>query len=491
MSKGRLFTAPPRSAAQWHPFSAPAPLSQSGIPLGVNLRTRRIVMFDPWMMKRLGVLHSLMFLVLGQKGFGKSTLLKTLAIRFAMLQAGQTNGVANPMRIRMHDRRRETGYGENKPTIDYLWGEHIVLNRAQSINLLDLSIGTNIWDILDIMVNACELASGRQLEHYQPLALQVGVHKLLTHDPALVSLELLENIIRRLEVRDVDAYFRATDSQLLGNYRKQLADRPDLLQQLGSDLEGTHHIVESDFQRDASLVAGYIGRILYGEYGRIFGGTRPLEQLLNHPVANWDWSGLTDKARQLLIAMQWKWQMIAHDNNRHDLIPHVNIGDEDHELMSSLMHVRFWAAYSAKARAFSTGDFQATQYLSQISQAGGEGSEIRGLAGNILRGVGCYFLGHIGDDDLNAEEAYSRLGVSDQDIRVLKQGGPGCFGILVPEHKLTYYQHIITPNEAVLVQTNAANDAMVDRVPVLSDPGVLASWRTATKNGYEYIGSPS
>lgn len=491
MSKGRLFNAPPRSAAQWHPFSAPAPLCKSGIPLGINLRTRRIVMFDPWMMKMLGILHSLMILVLGQKGFGKSTLLKTLAIRLAMLQAGQTSGIPNAMRIRMHDRRRETGFGENKLVMDYLWGENIVLNRAQSINLLDLSIGTNIWDILDIMVNACELASGRQLENHQPLALQVGVHKLLEHDPRLVSLELLENIIRNLKLIDIDEYYRASDNQLLASYNERFAGRPELLQQLGQSLNGKHHVVESEFQHDASLVAGYIGRILYGEYGRIFGGTRPLDQLLNHPVANWDWSGLTDKARQLLIAMQWKWQMIAHDNNRTDLIPHVNTGDEDHELMSSLMHVRYWAAYSAKARAFSTADFQATQYLSQISQAGAEGSEIRGLAGNILRGVGCYFLGHIGENDTDAEDAYSRLGVSDQDIDVLRQGNPGCFGILVPGHKLTYYQHVITPIEATLVQTNAANDAMVDRVPVLSDPGVLASWQAAAKNGYEYVGSLS
>jgi hypothetical protein len=488
MGNVRTFTATPISAAQWHPWGAAAQFVTTGVPLGPNPRTGKLVVFDPWMMKKLGVINSLIFLILGQKGFGKSTLLKVLVMRLVMLQAGIINGEPQTMRIRMHDRKRENGVGENQPVIDFLWGENIALNQSKSINLVDPYMGMSTWDMLDIMVNVCEHAIGHPLVGHQMLALQTGIHKLNQHPKELITLEMLENILRKLDISDIDSYFAATDKDVLASHMKLLDGRPDLQEQIFAKLDGGHFVDRVDFQKDSTSVSEATGRVLSGDYGGIFGGNRPVSHLLGHRAANWDWSGVGDKPSQLIAAMQPKWQVIATEAGRADLVPHGNFGDENSTVTNNLMHMRFWAESVAKARAYPTADFQAMQYLHQLSEAGSEGSEIRALAGNILRGVECYFLGHLKKGDEAGIHDYRTLGVSDQDIDWLQNVPVGCFGILVPGQPMVTFQLILTQAEADLVQSDSANDKMVERLPVLSDPAVRAAWDAANLNGHELVG---
>lgn len=469
--KGRFFKGTPESAALMQPYVAPAPVCNSGILLGINMLTRKLEYFDPWALKMQGTITSTMFLVLGDKGYGKSSLMKSLILRLSGMQAASVNSQPELMRVRVNDRKPEDGEPEYKPVSDYLESLVVPLNRQAGINPFDPAMNMTAFDIVETAVNLCEEISGQALGGFEAFAIQVGVHKMLTQVPEQASPGLLEYLMRGLDGRDIAAYFTASSTGIEAEYAKAMSERGETISPDANVIKRPHNIPEAEFKRAAGLISSYLGRLLRGDYGGIFGGDISLRDSLSQPMVTFDWSGVNDRSRTLLQSLLWKWQTVALNRNDLSLIPHINVGDEEHEAMTNLMYVRFQAAYVKKARAFHTADFRATQYQRDIGLAGHEGSEIRSLAQGILLGMGARIIFRQPKDDEVLNDL-AQLGISDQDLELLPRLPVGCCAIKYPDLPIRWVQHILTPTELELVKSNAAARRMTQRISVQADPVV-------------------
>lgn len=464
----RKFSGTPEAFAQLHPYSGPGPLCPRGIYLGRNLRTGHREYFDPWWLKLEGVIDGTNCLVTGKRMFGKSSWGKTVTPRLSMVQAGQRLDGTGPeqMRIWASNRKPEGGAAEIRDVAKFLGSTVWEVRRSRSFNPFAIDMGMTEWDFMEVAVNMSEYAGSTTLVNFQPLALQIGLSKMLRQFKHLSSIEVLAATIRGLTMSDVNAYFGSTDEVILNTYKDKFAERPELEWQLKAVLNRPHNIPEHEFLHDAAIVAAYITRVYDGDFGGVFGGTGSLRDILTQPMLAIEWSGVNERARSWADAMLWKWLTVALDNNDLDLIPHINMGDEEHEVMSSLQHARFMLGFSKKIRAFHTFDIRITQFITDISEVGTEGSELRALAEGIARSFGFHVLFRQPDDDKN-RNWLSSLGISDLDIEALVRLPVGCAGIKIadPSIPIRFYQHHVMPIEVPLIKSNAATERMMERYP--------------------------
>lgn len=463
--RGKAFSGTPEDAALVNPWTSPSPLIRQGTPIGTELGTGRVVYFDPWLMQVLRIITGTIFLIIGERDSGKSSLLNMLIMRMMTRQAGVRDGIPQEMRVRITTRKPNEGVEvEFKPVNDYLYGNFVDMNRAGLINIFDHKMGMSEWDLLETAVNVCELANNNVLlRDFQPLALQVGVHKMLTQFADIAAPEVLEIATRSLDMNDVDHYFQKSNSRVLTTFDSILTSRPELKKQLQLTMDKPVNVPEQQFRQDAAFVSQQIGRVLRGDFGQVFGGTNSMYDIFTDTVSTLNMTGLNSKARTLIESMLWKWNTTGPAGGR----PGLNIGDEEHEGANSLMYMRFWAADVAKARAFTTLDLRATQFIKQLTEAGAEGSEIRSLARQIAMGVGGHFIGRQPNDE-NALDDVRALGLAEHDVYFTTQLKVGQFGFKVPNRPVIFFQTILTPTELDLSETNQASKGMMETIPVMS-----------------------
>lgn len=452
------------------PWVTPPPLNERGIILGIDLRSGRVIYFDPWDLKAREIITGLVFMTLGERNSGKSSLFIMLVMRLMARQAGLIGGVPQQMTTRMTTRKpMEGGSVEFKPLNDHLEGTFLDLQSAGGINIFDPRMGMSEFDILETAINVCELANNDQpLRNFQPLVLQVGVNKMLRSYGPVASPDILEMVVRGLELKDVREYFNTANNRALHHFTKLLDTQPELSRQLRLETERPANIPGVDFERDKLYVSQQLGRVLRGDFGQIFGGDKSLYDVLSQPMVTISMAGLNLKARSLFESMLWKWTTTAQLRGDHKLIPGINGADEEYEGLTSLMYTRFWASSVQKARAVRTFDIRAMQYLRQLTEAGSADSEIRSLARQIALGVGGYFIGRQPSNDPSVLDEITRLGVSDLNAEFMTQLRTGQFMLKVPGHPGVFFQAALTPTELRLAETNQSTDAMNTFAPAIT-----------------------
>lgn len=486
MPRGKIFEGAPRNAALWHPWIDGGPVMSSGVWYGVNTRTLDPFYFDPWIGKQEDCYDSTVFGVIGQKGSGKTTLLKVTPERVGSLQVrDRRGGPVVEARTRIHDRKREeiegeagedweegaTGLleGEYGPLTRHLGSEVIALSNYR-INPFDPDMGMRERDILEIAVNLIEMAKGGPLVDHQSLVLQVSVHQLMKAPRRLVSPEMLEYLVRRLNLDDVLAYFAHKDKPIL----KELEADPRLRKQLNLHLDKPVNISEADIRRDASRTSTNLLRLMGGDFGDLFGSenlgtkTQLSRATLSQAMVTLDWTGVNDKARSAMASILMKQMSVAVDIGDISQIPHIDIGDEEREAFKSLMYVRFLHELVQKSRAFHTALFRSALSLVDLTTAGPVGSEIRELSKGIVRGLGGLFVARQKNSPEVLEEL-ERWGFSDLDLYQTTKLERGCFAFKPQRGDTTFFQLVLTPTEEGLVQTDAAADRMTDRRPIMYD----------------------
>jgi hypothetical protein len=393
-----------------------------------------------------------------------------LAMRLMTRQAGLVDGVPQEMTMRTTTRKpMDGGSVEFKPLNDHLVGTYLDLQNAGGINIFDPLMGMSEFDILETAINICELANNDQtLRGFQPLVLQVAVSKMLRQYSAVASPDILEVVVRGLELSDVHEYFRLANNRALAHFTTALLDQPKLAEQLKLETERPTTIPLADFEHDKLYVSQQLGRVLRGDFGQIFGGEKSLYGILSQPVVTINMAGLNLKARSLFESMLWKWTVTAQLRGDRQLSPGINGADEEYEGLYSLMYTRYWASSVQKARAARTFDIRAMQYLRQLTEAGSADSEIRSLARQIALGIGAYFLGRQSNDDPTVLNEMTSLGISDLNAEYMTQLRTGQFMLKVPGHPGVFFDAVLTPIELRLAQTNQSTDAMNTFAPALT-----------------------
>jgi hypothetical protein len=473
--KSKAFRGVPETFALAQPFMAPAhPGNGTGMLWGIDLRTRKPLFIDGWALRDEGVLNGLVLRADGIRGSGKSTFLKVMAFRMMSLQAGRdTDGRPEAFRVRITDQKPENGRPEYERLTQALQSEVIrPIKDSRKINPFDPEMG-DLFSLLETSINLAETLQGHPLTGLAPLAHQVAVSKMYFELREASSPEVLEAIFMRLTVEDVKHYYDQANAELIAQLQQRLEDRPDLMERFASLLEQPNKLPAEAFEAAASEQGAVMSRLTKGEYGVLFGQGTSMRSLLSQPVATIDRSGMSLKVRTIFEALIWRWQSWALEHDQRDLIPHLEIGDEEHDSYASLMYLRFYDDYVRKARAFHTWSMRATQFSTQLDQIGDEGSEARQLAKSISLGVSMRVIGRQ-QNDADVLNGLTALGLSDEDAQFCTTLPTGCFGLKIPDLPVIFFQMLLTPTELDLVQSNAATKRMMARVNVNDLPEVQA-----------------
>jgi hypothetical protein len=475
----------PESAALLQPWVTSPPLCDVGMLLGPSMETRDPELFHPWRLKEQRRIHSTIFEITAQKDHGKGVLAKWIQAGLMKFQAGLgPDGYPEVMRVRNNDRKREKQEPEYGPITEFFGGEVVSLNRAGLINVFDILPGMSELDLIDIAINVAEDVRGLPLTDHMTLAIQVGVWRMLTQSRGIASPEVLEVILRSLDLSDVQAYFDRTNENVLSmfeDYRGRKSeeelswlklcmgyDPSELTIRVNDkDVDAERkeiNFTEGQFRHDAGVASTLYGQLLRGNYGRVFGGMNSLLDKLGAPMVDFDWTDVPPKAATMLEALFFKWQDIAMGSPELEhILPHLDIGDEEHEAFNNLMHVRYYSSYIAKARQLKTARFIVTQFESDLLMAGEPGSEIRRHAEKIIRGIAGRFIGQMEKDD-ETKHRLSQLGISEYDIEFLTIIPMGCFGVTLQGEPIRFVQVIPPPTILKLAETNSAAKAMTETV---------------------------
>lgn len=487
MARGQVFRGTPADVALLQPFIAPGLPPIPGVPVGVDLKTGKVVIFDPWMLKQALVVNSTVFTVLATLNGGKSTLLKSLAIRLGSLQAGieeteDARHIVNEARILIHDRRKALGNGvfEYERVVEFLLGESHRLFQPGLANLFDPQMfvpGTesHAFDLFEMARHIVEYTSGQAMKGLEPIALSIGIDKMVRKMPMMASPEILAAILHRLTEDDAREYFKRHESN------KVLEPLQKLVEMFPKDSEAYKTEVEevkammtltrnddySGYRKAASHVGSQLEQ-LGPKTGEVFSGNGSLYNLFTDPVVSFIYEGVNEVTRGLFeIAFEvGRDKAVAYGHR--ELLPTIVIGDEDQKAYRSDRYTRRKLADNKEARSDVTCTITATQFYGDIANMGNSGSERRAMAAGILASTAGFFVGRQPDKPEILSD-FRDMGLSKTDVYWLTKLGIGCFAFIVPGKAPIFFQHILTPSELPLIQTNQAAEQMTQRVTMSSD----------------------
>lgn len=464
--RGQAFKGNPASMSLLQPFITPKHPQTEGIPLGFELRTGKIVMFYPWTLPT----HSTTCQIEGMKNSGKSAFMKMLMARMLCLQAVDAYGQPTLMRGRINSRKSEQGIAEFAPLADALATPIYDLAESGSINLFGLF--NSEADIIEVALNIIEEVAQEKPRPQVSLAVMVAVRRILQARERVISPPLLEAMLRTLTLEDFKQYHESNRASLRLQFKDAFAGNAQLLEQLS--LDKPIHEVDQTYLYEARVAADCLSQLVNGNFGRAFGGSNSLYDVLSQQVVALNWENLPSNAQTILESVLLKAETSAivqakrslgHNQDLSNIIPHINLSDEEGGAMKSLMHARFMAEKQNKSRAYPTLDIRAVQYYSQVTKAGNEGSELRELAEEIENGVGFRII-FKQPSDTDFLERFSRLGMSESDVALLPQLETGQAMLWIRDHPPLLFQTVLTPTELPLVQSNSARAAMATTLPI-------------------------
>jgi hypothetical protein len=483
--------------AMGHPFAGPTdpihPVSHlpiGGVPIMIDIRTREVIVIDPWLLKDARVISSAFGIVLGPKGHGKSSFMKILANRLCLLTAGY-----DMMRIAINDYKPEGSASEYELFTKHMRSEVFKIASmktnpfearlfvADDDSLHELAI-LRVAEVLLEYENAAPLI-GDNAE-----ALRVGVSRMLGYDQLLWSPFLLFDCLREISDDDITNY----NNDLKGRLRSQMARRLELVgdpevtrslePQMHSIVDGGGNLRYDDIKKAGVYLSTLLGNILHGSFGSMFGVEHSMYDMLTQRAVTNDWRGVPPAGETLLRIIRTQIKIAAIENNRLDLLPHIELDDEFHKSMGDLLLARSHSHFSEIARGTHTCNLSATHRFRSIRR-GAVGSELYNLGSTVIDNLGFAIIGRHEASDPGLDEVCERYDLSRNDRNLLTMLPDYTFGIkLGPKERIRYGRVFALPSELGFLKTDAATDRMIDRPGILYPQQLL---RFAEQNGIAYI----
>ena len=329
------------------------------------------------------------------------------------------------------------------------------------------------------------------------VAIMTAVHKMYILAEAKPHPAVVERLLRRLQLRDFDLFYREGDNFLEDLLEEEIKLNPNLREELGIDhralAEAARDFIgpvsdpskapASDFELrhlKASRIAADLFFNLVTGYGGVFSGSDSLYDVLSQDVVGLDWEKLAEGADDILesvmmmaeagaIAYARKGSEKALDLTR--TIPHATYSDEEGKAMEGEMHTTAKANRIRTRRASHGVDFEAVQYEIQTKNVGGVGTAHRSHAEEIELGVGARIIFKQPEDETFLHDHFSRRGISDQYVARLPKLEEGQAMLYVPGKKPLFYNHVLSPSIAPLTRTVAAREQMNTHVPLTQQKG--------------------
>lgn len=420
-------------------------------------------------MQQRGVIHSTFCMFLGKKKHGKSGAMKIIASRLMLMAAGD-----DQMRVTINDYKPE-GKDSEYAAFSAYHNSKVFRIADMSVNPFEAKLyqfggsGANLQThelgMLGTAESICEFAKGSRLSGKEHTALRIALAAMLEYNEAFWSLQLLAKLLRSIEKRHVDAYFGRLDAKL----HAQLKNRADsLTDPLVRDtaIEDVMHVVEApnnlsveELQSAGSGTATYLDRVLFGSYGNMFGTKHSLYDMLTQRTVTKDWRGVTEEAEQIMRILMTRIKISAIERNTLALLPHIDIDDEQHRSMGSLVYARSHSHLSEIGRGVHTFSMTATHGLNSIRR-GDTGSELYNLGNTIIGNVGMVFIGRQVNSPTVLDELrqlYQLTGVQTESLTTLPRQ---TFLVKAGDEEARYVQITAAPDDMLYLPSDSASKRM-------------------------------
>jgi hypothetical protein len=491
-----VFSAPTNVMALGHPFCSPAYNNGPGVIIGIDAYSRQLVYADPWWLQGAGIIHSTFGLVIGPKKHGKSATMKILSMRLMLMAAGYEQ-----MRVAINDYKPEGKASEYEEFSAYMASKVFKIGEMSvnpfEIRLHQLAEGSaardNVYElgILGTAEIMCEFAKGAKLSGHEHTALRIALYAMLQYDSALWSPPLLLKMLRSITEQQITAYFNNLDSKLQAQLEARIArvSDPSLRDTVTGDMRALVSAKDNYsvgiIQTIADTVSTYLGTILTGTYGNMFGDTHSLYDMTTQRAVTKDWRGVGEDAEALMRTLDTQLKISAIENNRIDLLPHIELDDEKHRSMDILVYAKTNSFLSEISRGVHTLNLSATHQLDSIRR-GGMGSELYNLGNTIINNMGFVLIGQQADDPKVLGELQARYNLSTAQTRQLTTLPRFTFLMKLGETESPrVIRFFATPEEMKVLQTSAATDRMLTRPDVMNKEDLQ---QFATQNGIVYLG---
>ncbi len=488
--RASVFSAPTNVMALMHPFVTPAYNEVPGIPIGIDARSREIVNFDPWLLKDAGLINSTWGLFIGPKNVGKSAFLKILSFRLMLLSAGYTS-----MRTAINDYKPE-GKDSEYSAFSRACNSIVFRIADMQVNPFDsrlfMSDENKPYELglLGTAEMLCEFKKGSDLTGYENPALRAAISAMLRYDERYWSPNLLFKLLRSLAEDEVINYYDDLDNRLLGQLKARSvhADQSNGLERIQQRVTAGDNYSMQRIIEAGSEVANYLGDILTGSFGHMFGDKHSMYDLQTQDVVTKDWRGVDPDAEKLMRALDISIKTFAFENNRLDLLPHIEDDDEKHKPMDNIGYARANSFQSEIARSAHTVNLSATHELNSLRK-GAVGSELYNLGNRIINNNGFFLIGRQPNKPDVLDELRDRCRLTDADRDMLptlpNRHFLLCLGETEPARLIRTFA---TEVELPMLGTNSAVDRMNDRPDVFSEED-LALYAQA--NGVALAGEKS
>lgn len=388
----RVTTANLRAA---HLTLAPTPIALRQVPIGVETHTGAAFHYDPFAAYSRGLVDDASMFVLGSKGSGKSSLVKSLSVRLA----------AYGRVIRYIDPKGETD------RLSKFFGVPPVRPGAVVVNPLEAA-GGDIEAMAAIAVSVLAAALHRELTQIEQLAIGTAVRRLAAQ--------------------------RGTPT--LRRVAHELKDTDELAEQMG---------VAATAGELRDLVAA-LANLAASPQGRMFLDESTTDVSPDAPFVAVDISGHNEDTTRVLMVVVASWlSRLWQEPDTQSVI----VLDEVWRLLRSVGTAR-WLQHATKmARKLGASFVPVLQHVSDLSAAGARDSETRHLAEGLLSDSEVRIIYRQPPDQHH--HLRELLHLTDPELSVVGQLAPGqAIWQLGGQSRLV--QHVLTDTEWPLVDTDDA-----------------------------------
>ena len=463
-----------------------------GVPIMIDVRTREVIVFDPWLLKQYHIIHSAFGIVLGPKGHGKSSLLKILANRLCLLTAGY-----DMVRMSINDYKPEESSSEYALFTKHMRSKVFEI-ASMKVNPFEARLfvapGNVVYElaILRIAEILFEFVNNGPSTGSNAESVRIGVSKMLRRDPILWSPELLYDSLKSLEDSDITSYQEGLQQKLQSQMQTRLenaniesdAVRADLTEQMRAISQSGSNLRFEEIKQAGIYMSQQLGNILHGSYGGMFGADHSLYDMLTQRASTMDWRGVSADGETLMRILLTEIKLAAIEKNRLDLLPHIELDDEKHKSMGNLVFAKSHSHFSEIARGTHTFNMSATHRLGSIRR-GDMNSELYGLGNTIISNLGFAFIGKHEVNDPGLAEICERYDLSETDRGLIPMLPDYTFGVKIGNQRIRYGRVFALESELSFLGTDSATSRMVTRPGVIS-PEQLRQF--AAINGIVYLG---
>lgn len=398
-------------------------LGAAGIPLGRNLFGPTV--WDPFEQRAQRKIAVLFFLILGEIGSGKTTLGKVFTMRLGSF----VDRKGRPLRIAIDDYKNNEGEREYARMVRKAFGttENDLSQASWNIFHEDLQM-----ELDEVLANLYMFV--QHLREYQSSSLDD------------IDRKVLETVLRMMMSGDFGPSNLDNLLSILNYERGELK-----LVRRGYD----DRPLRVDSDRVAASAEGLfltLERLMGGEFGGMFTGTRsPIEDMSKPVVAN-DFFSVDEEAMNLLQAFIWRVRASALVRMDERIRIDIFTGDENASSWEIPVYANAMYNYIKKLRMLGGMIMLISQYMSDYFAIGSKKAE------NMVRHANL-FIGQQPDDELGVLQ--DKLRLEDRWCDIINQFDEGEFMYLQRGHPPQLVRLDLTDFEKDVCKSDQAAEAMI------------------------------